>query len=94
MPKVICYLNDILITGSTQQEHIDNVKQVLRRLEQHAIHAHKSKCALMCQAVEYLGHQVDADELHTLDKKVVTIKKAPCPRDVQELRSFLGLVHF
>lgn len=42
----------------------------------------------------HLGHQVDTDELHTLDKKVAAIKQAPRPRDLQELHSFLGLVHY
>ena len=32
--------------------------------------------------------------MHTLDTKVAAIQKAPSPRDVQELRSFLGLVHY
>ena len=54
----------------------------------------KSKCAFMCQAVEYLGHRVDAERLHTLDTKVAAIQKAPSPRDVQELLSFSGLVHY
>ena len=94
LPKVICYLDDILITGSTQQEHLDNVQKVLQRLEQYGICARKSKCAFMRQAVEYLGHRIDADGLHTLDSKVAAIQQAPSPRDVQELRSFLGLVHY
>ena len=95
LSKVICYLDDILITGSSQQEHFDNVKQVLRRLEQYGIRARKSKCAFMCQAVEYyLGHRVDAEGLHTLDTKVAAIQNAPSPRNSQELCSFLGLVHY
>ena len=63
LSKVICYLDDILTTGSFQQEHFDNIKQVLQRLEQYGIRARKSKCAFMCQAVEYLGHRVDTEGL-------------------------------
>ena len=48
----------------------------------------------MCQAVEYLGHRVDAEGLHTLDSKVAAIQQAPAPKNVQELHSFLGLVHY
>ena len=48
----------------------------------------------MCQAVEYLGHRVDTEGLHTLDTKVAAIQRAPSPKDVQELCSFLGLVHY
>ena len=61
LPKVICYPDDILITMSSCQEHLENVQRALQRLEQYGIRARKSKCAFMCQAVEYLGHQVDAE---------------------------------
>ena len=48
----------------------------------------------MCEAVEYLGHRIDSDGLHTLDSKVTAVLEAPCQKDVQELRSFLGLIHY
>ena len=43
LPKVICYLDDILISGTTPQEHMDNLKKVLERLEQYGIRARKTK---------------------------------------------------
>ena len=64
LPKVICYLNDILFSGSTVQEHLGNLEKVLQRLEQYGIQAHKSKCVFMCEAVEYLGHWIDSEGLH------------------------------
>ena len=33
-------------------------------------------------------------DLHTLESRVAVVVDAPSPRDVQELRSFLGLVHY
>jgi len=50
LPKVICYLDDILISGNSPQEHLDNLEKVLQRLEQYDIRACKSKCAFMCKA--------------------------------------------
>ena len=91
---MICYLDDILITSSSCQEHLENIQEVLQKLDKHGIRACKSKYAFMCQAVEYLGHRVDAEGLHTLDSKVAAIQQAPAPKNVQELRSFLGLVHY
>ena len=70
LPKVMCYLDDILISASTPEEHLDNVKQVLQRLKQYGIRARKTKCAFMCTAVEYLGHRIDSKGLHTLESKV------------------------
>ena len=94
LPKVICYLDDVLVTGSTVEEHLKNLENVLKRLQQYNIKAKRSKCYFLCDSVEYLGHRIDADGLHTTDRKVAAIKKAPLPKNVQELRSFLGLVHY
>ena len=94
LPKTICYLDDILVSGATKEEHIHNLEMVLQRLEQYNIRAKKEKCAFLCDAVEYLGHRIDADGLHTLSSKVKAIQDAPQPQNVQELRSFLGLLHY
>ena len=94
LPNTICYLDDILVSGATKEEHLHNLEMVLQRLEQYNNCAKKAKCAFMCDAVEYLGHRIDADGLHTLSSKVKAIQDAPQPRNVQELRSFLGLLHY
>ena len=94
LPKVICYLDDILVTGSTEEEHLENVEKVLQRLKQYNIRARRAKCAFLCDSVEYLGHHIDATGLHTTTSKVEAISQAPQPRNVQELRSFLGLLHY
>ena len=93
LPKTICYLDDILVSGVTKEEHLHNLEKVLQWLEQHNIHAKKVKCAFLCDAVEYLGHCIDSDGLRTLSSKVKAIQDAPQPQNVQELRSFLGLLH-
>ena len=51
-------------------------------------------CFSIAKTVEYLGHRVDSNGLHTLTSKVAAITKAPKPRNVQELRSFFGLIHY
>lgn len=41
-----------------------------------------------------IGHVVDATGLHTLPSKVAGIAQAPEPQNVQQLRSFLGLINY
>ena len=91
---MICYLDDILVTGSTEEEHLSNVEKVLGRLQTYGIRAKRAKCEFLRPSVEYLGHCVDATGLHTTPSKVEAVKESPQPRNVQELRSFLGLVHY
>ncbi len=92
LAHVSCYIDDILITGVTEEEHLQNLEEVLKRLQLHGITAKSQKCAFMQQSVEYLGHRIDGDGLHTSPKKVEAVQFAPRPRNPKQLRSFLGLV--
>ena len=84
---VICYLYDILVSGRTEMEHVDNLKNVFQRLRGHGIRVKSNKCK---PSVQYLGHRIDAQVLHTTDDKIKAITQAPVPKNLQELRSFLG----
>ena len=94
MPGVICYINDILITGKSRVEHLHNLEAVLQKLREQGLRVRKEKCEFLQPSVEYLGHKIDAKGLHALESKLEAITKAPTPRNVQELRSFLGLLNY
>lgn len=85
LPQVICYLDDILVTGSTTQEHLQNLAVVLERLSQHGIRWKEKKCSFMRDSVDYLGHHIDAQGVHTSPSKVEAITKVPVPSNVTEL---------
>ena len=94
LPNVICYLDDILVTGASDQEHLKNVKVVLVRLKEHGIRLKRSKCSFMQTSVTYFGHQIDARGIHTTAEKVEAVQQAPTPKNVTELRLFLGLLNY
>ena len=49
------YIDDILITGSNEEEHLHNLEEVLKRLSQYGIRVKEDKCE---DKVEYLGYQI------------------------------------
>ena len=79
IPHVICYIDDILVTGVNQEDHLRNLAEVLQRLQRHGISMKKAKCEFMQHSVEYLGHQIDAEGLHTTDSKLAAVTQAPTP---------------
>ena len=91
---MVCYLDDILVTGNTNEEHLQNLELVLKQLTKYGIRAKRAKCSFMCPAVEYLGHRIDANGLHTTQNKVEAITQVPAPTNLHELRAFLGLLHY
>ena len=94
LPGVIVYIDDILIAGASQEEHLERLKAVLCRLEEAGLRAQRSKCKFMASSVTFLGHRVDSEGVHPLPEKVKAVSDAPCPQNVQELKSYLGLLSY
>ena len=94
IPHTCVYLDDILITGTTQEEHLHNLDQVLNRLQTAGLRLKNKKCSFMLPSVECLGHVIDLVGLHPTQAKVKAIQEAPTPKNVAELHSFLGLINY
>ncbi|RXN04191.1 putative protein K02A2.6-like protein [Labeo rohita] len=94
IPHVAVYLNDILITGKTEEEHLSNLDQVLKRMSEAGLRLKQGKCTFQAESVTYLGHQISAQGLYPMPEKVRAIKEAPKPGNVSELKSFLGMVTY
>ena len=56
IPQVICYIDDILVTVADDEDHLQNLAEVLKCLQIHGIRMKKSKCHYMETSVVYLGH--------------------------------------
>ena len=91
---VICYIDDILITGNNGEEHLRNLAAVLNRLEKHGFKLKMDNCCFLIPSVEYFGHQIDGEGICAVPNKVEAITNAPQPTNVQELQSFLGLLNY
>ena len=79
IPNVYAYLDDIIFTGKTEEEHLQNLSAVLSKLQEAGLCLKKSKCYFMAESVEYLGHIIDAKDLHPTNAKVVAVQNAPVP---------------
>ena len=89
-----CYIDDLLITGCTKEEHLKNLEAVLKRIEEYGFCIKKEKCSFLQDSVEYLGHIIDKSGVRPSPTKVEAILKAPKPENQMQLRSFLGGVTY
>ena len=69
IPDVLCYLDDLLITGITEKEHLQNLEGVLRWLQNQGNTIKWAKCRFLKASVECLGYKIDADGIHTITQK-------------------------
>ena len=93
IPQVVCYMDNILVTGTSAAEHAANLEEVLKRLKEHGLRLREKKCTFYQESVQYLGHTIDCFGIHTSPTKVAAVADAPTPQNVSRLRSFLGMVN-
>ena len=74
------YLDDILVTGPNEEEHLQNLQRVLQRLEEHGLKLKRGKCQFLQPRVDYLGYGIDKDGLHAMPIKVAAIVESPNTR--------------
>ena len=94
IPGVQVLLDDMIITGKSDEEHLHNLDLVLSRLEEYGLRLNLDKCQFFKDNVTFCGHIIDKDGLHKTPDKIEAITNAPTPQTVTQLKSFLGLVNY
>ena len=94
IPGVMVYLDDILIAGKDEEEHLNRLDVVLQWLQNAGLRLKDSKCEFLVASVTYLGYRIDAEGLHPVNEKVKAIQDATEPRSVTELKSYLGMLSY
>ena len=94
IPGVSVYMDDILIMETSIANHLKNLEAVLSRLEEAGAKLKRDKCSFLLPSVEFLGHHVSAKGVQPTTQKVDAIHRAPKPKDVTQLKSFLGAVNY
>jgi hypothetical protein len=87
----LVYLDDVLIFSKTAEEHERHVRDVLRRLEQAQLIVNLKKCHFYRESLEFLGFRVSAEGILPSSEKVRAVQDWPVPKNVQEVRQFVGL---
>jgi transposase InsO family protein len=92
----IPYLDDVLVFSRTFDQHLDDVRAVLKRLRSKGIKLKPSKCTLFKKEVRYLGHRITKDgyAMDTSDKEAVLALKEKRPSSVGDVRQLLGFLGY
>ena len=90
----VLYLDDIIVYSRDFEEHLKNLSLVFDRLESANLKLKAKKCSFFRKEVIFLGHVVSENGITTDPSKTEAVEEWPTPRNVTELRSFLGLVSY
>ena len=91
---VVVFIDDILIYSKTEEEHKEHLKIVLQELREHQLFAKFSKCGFFEEKIQYLGHVVTKEGISVDLEKIRAIKDWPVPKDVTDVRSFVGITGY
>ncbi len=91
---ILIYINDVLIHTDTHEKHLENLEEVLMRLQQHHLKINLDKCLFGDRQVSYLGFTLTPEGVKPGETKLRVIRNVTPPKDIKEIRSFMGLRNF
>ena len=94
IPGVFLYLDDILIAGTTDVEHMKRLRLVLSALQTAGLKLSIGKCTKGVTSVTYLGCRIGNEGLHPTDEKIKAIKEATASTNFTQLQAFLDILNF
>ena len=91
---VVVFIDDILVYSKDQESHDTHLRVVLEILRKEQLYAKLSKCEFWMNEVSFLGHIVSKEGIRVDPKKIEVVVEWKPPRNVTEVRSFLGLAGY
>lgn len=79
MQGIVAYQDYITVTGANLQEHIMNLKNVLRRLKSVGLKLNVNKCEFFKTKIRDLGFPIDKNGLSKNKDRVSCMLSAPTP---------------
>lgn len=94
MNEVDNFIDDILNSTDTWEDHLEVLTELFVRLQNAGLTARPSKCFFAISELECLGHIIGQQRLRPEEDKIESLKNAPIPDTKKQVRSFLGLAGF
>lgn len=98
--SLLCYLGDLLVFASTEEESQQRLEVVFQRLPLHNLKLSPKKCHFMRSSVKFLVHVIDSSGVAVDPEKVEVIAKMikidlreddGCTASVRKIQFFLGM---
>ena len=89
--KCLIYLDDVLVYGSSLEEHNERLRCVLQRMREANLKLSPAKCTFLRREVKYIGHIISREGIKTDPQKTEAISTWPTPSTHKDLKSLLCL---
>ena len=92
--KCLVYIDDILIIGKTFEQHLNHLIEVLQAIRNAGLKLKPTKCSFAQHEVKFLGFVISSKGLAPDPDKVKAIRAYPQPKNLTELRRFMGMASY
>jgi len=90
----LIYLDDLIILSRDFSTPMSRLQNVFDKIRDAKLRLHPGKSHFCLSEVKYLGHRFSREGISMDESKIEVIKTFPQPRNVRELRQFLGLMNY
>uniref|UniRef100_A0AAX7UDZ7 ribonuclease H n=1 Tax=Astatotilapia calliptera TaxID=8154 RepID=A0AAX7UDZ7_ASTCA len=88
------YMDDIILWGSTLQQHNERLVKVLERVKRYGLKLNRVKCQFGVGDITFLGDKLTAEGIEPDKEKLRAILEMPRPEDKKGVLRILGMVNF
>lgn len=94
IPGVSLFLDDIKVSGPIDAIHLEHLEKVFERLQNYNLWINTEKSEFFNESIDFCGYKIDRTEIHKEHKKMEAINNMPKPKNVTEVRAFIGLINY
>lgn len=88
------YIDNVVVFSKTYDDHIRHLSTVLRAFQEENIKLASDECQILRKSINFLGFLISENQIEPNPKKVAAILAFETPKNVSEVRSFLGKLIF
>jgi len=92
--KVVVFIDNMLVVIEMEERHDEIVEEILKRLEENDLYIGPEKCVWKVQKIGFLGVVIGPDGIEMEKEKVDGVLSWPEPKNVKNVRKFLGLANY
>lgn len=92
--EILVYIDDVLILSKTLDRGFVLLRDVLKTLTDAGFSINLKKCSFLATEIEYLGRSISEGQVRPSHEKVKALVDAAEPKDVKQVRQFMGLASY